>query len=613
MSRGIHKAGLALLIVATVATFASAQTITNPGYEQGGGSLAGWTSFLLAGKTGGVAILNPSTHNPNPYNHGGSNHAGNSDGGSGFLVGGGMYQVVSGLTAGTEYEVGFYGTVRATDFSGVPYEGDDFLSLYWINGTGNFGSGLPASAQLLDQAVSPVQDWTLFSGRFTPTGTSATVVVTWDFGGSAWVANSSHVDDWSIASGALPPTSTPTASPTATPTATCPADPSDALVNGSFETGIEPWVAFGSTGQQETEDYFGVLNFHGNYFYGVARNGVVSDGGRYQKMTWCGGNTAVASVWINTINTTTTQQGNRIGIDPLGGSNPGAASVVWSSYARSDAGWTQIDTGNVAVTPNSTITVFLQHDQESGAGSYWNINAFDLAEIGGTVNPTPPTVAPTVTNTPEFPPCDSDIDGDTVCDDVESLDKAPAPGVSNKYLPDSDGDGLNDGEEDVNRDGASGIALGETSTRNRNSDADSVNDGIEVLFLGTDPLDQNDPVSAPADVDQDELPASLDPDDGDIDTDSDRYLDGFDATWFADAGAANDAGQKPSLGNVDGLGGVDNGDSQLILNFFGNQAVTETFDFTLTDVNRDAFIDNGDSQLTLQFFGNAIPVLPFRQ
>ena len=55
---------------------------------------------------------------------------------------------------------------------------------------------------------------------------------------------------------------------------------------------------------------------------------------------------------------------------------------------------------------------------------------------------------------------------------------------------------------------------------------------------------------------------------------------------------------------------VDNGDAQMILNFFGNAPIVY-FRPQYADVNRDGFIENGDSQLVLSYFGSIIGTLPF--
>jgi hypothetical protein len=216
-------------------------------------------------------------------------------------------------------------------------------------------------------------------------------------------------------------------------------------------------------------------------------------------------------------------------------------------------------------------------------------------------------VTPTIT-------CERDTDGDGICDNLESGPSA-LEGQTNRYLPDSDGDGLWDGVEDADWDGNHNEP-GETNPRRRDSDGDDYNDGIEVFFLDSDPLDANDPDAAYVDADEDELPASLDPNDGIKDTDSDRYSDGFEAAWFRSIAAASDPDQLPELGNVHEKPGdpphrVDNADAQMILNFFGRHDLSPYLRAEYGDVRLDACVEGGDSQVTLIFFARFIDTLPF--
>ena len=66
---------------------------------------------------------------------------------------------------------------------------------------------------------------------------------------------------------------------------------------------------------------------------------------------------------------------------------------------------------------------------------------------------------------------------------------------------------------------------------------------------------------------------------------------------------------KPRLGDVNYNGMTDNGDAQLILNFFSSRQ-PPVFDPSLSDVNRDGVIDNADSQRSLHYFSNVDPYLP---
>jgi hypothetical protein len=205
-----------------------------------------------------------------------------------------------------------------------------------------------------------------------------------------------------------------------------------------------------------------------------------------------------------------------------------------------------------------------------------------------------------------------DRDGDRIDDSLEG-GLAPGPiqdNISNGYLCDSDGDGLDDGVEDANRNGSWEAGL-ETRTRSADTDGDGWEDGIEVLLLNTDPLDGDDPLEELVDLDQDGLPSGYDPDDENQDTDGDRFLDSYEEVALP--GSAQDALTMPGLGDVNVDSVYDNGDAQLTLSFFGNALAGHpeiTFDPDRSDVNRNGTIDNGDAQMMLSFFGTLLPTYP---
>jgi hypothetical protein len=156
------------------------------------------------------------------------------------------------------------------------------------------------------------------------------------------------------------------------------------------------------------------------------------------------------------------------------------------------------------------------------------------------------------------------------------------------YLFDSDGDGLSDGVEDANKNGSQDT--GETSTRDRDSDDDGLSDGLEVLVLGTDPLNPGDP-GAYTDVDGDGVPASIDPNDNNVDSDGDTYLDSYELENGTDP---NNPGSKPSLGDLDNSGTVTNADwvigRRLTLGIFS----WDDYNVDNMDVNRDGNLTNAD-------------------
>ncbi len=109
---------------------------------------------------------------------------------------------------------------------------------------------------------------------------------------------------------------------------------------------------------------------------------------------------------------------------------------------------------------------------------------------------------------------DNDPDGDGLLDDEERSHG------TDPVDPDTDGDGLSDGDE-VNRHG--------TDPTDEDSDGGGTSDGVEVRW-GTDPLDPDDDDDPPSDLDMDGVPdiieVSLGLDPEDPDTDGDGLTDG---------------------------------------------------------------------------------------
>jgi hypothetical protein len=201
---------------------------------------------------------------------------------------------------------------------------------------------------------------------------------------------------------------------------------------------------------------------------------------------------------------------------------------------------------------------------------------------------------------------EADIDGDNIPDALEAA--VPSSAQTNMYLADSDGDGLSDGTEDSNRDGAwlEGV---ETRARDRDSDQDLWEDGIETLLVPSDPLNPGSPVPQFTDMDGDHLPDLIDPDDLTIDIDGDRIRDDLEATYLGIAAVSNPQ-MSPTYGDVDHNTVLDNGDGQLILSFFAGRA-PQTFYHSDADATRDGIIDNADSQSVLNYFARIFETLPF--
>lgn len=213
-----------------------------------------------------------------------------------------------------------------------------------------------------------------------------------------------------------------------------------------------------------------------------------------------------------------------------------------------------------------------------------------------------------------IPPC-SDLDGDDICDNDEGPNLSLPAAQTNAWLLDSDGDGLNDGAEDADRNGLRDN--GETNPRHADSDSDRFEDGIETL-TGTDPLLVD---AGFADADNDALPDSLDTFPG-RDADGDRYDDGSDAAAARDRTAAADPQRRPHWGDADGDGLLTNLDALLTHSLFvGNvEPTSPLFDrgprhtdgFRFLDPSRDGVISQVDALIIHAFFLGNVAALPPR-
>ncbi len=198
-----------------------------------------------------------------------------------------------------------------------------------------------------------------------------------------------------------------------------------------------------------------------------------------------------------------------------------------------------------------------------------------------TIDPTPmptETIQPTPTVIPSF----DDMDMDGRGDDCETSDsELLSQGWTNIYLPDSDGDGLMDGDEAPGDCAFTTIPLALTDPLVRDTDGDGLSDGVEVLLLNSDPLDANDP-AAYTDADNDGLPDSVDPDDSTNDLDGDRYTDAYEILIGSNP---DDSNSIPDLGNINGDGQTNNLDAIIM------------FNWTLGNVESLAHFDRGDVQI----------------
>ncbi len=181
-------------------------------------------------------------------------------------------------------------------------------------------------------------------------------------------------------------------------------------------------------------------------------------------------------------------------------------------------------------------------------------------------------------------------------------------------LPDSDADGLLDGEE-APGDCATSITtqtLVMTNPREWDTDGDGFADGMEYFYMQTDPLDALDPNPSSSDymdMDGDGVPFILDPDDENVDADGDGYADGYELLSGTNPADAEDT---PQLGNVNDDDTTNNLDAILIYYWsLGNLETLARPD--RADINIDGFINNLDGIILFNHALGNVPVIPLDQ
>lgn len=210
-----------------------------------------------------------------------------------------------------------------------------------------------------------------------------------------------------------------------------------------------------------------------------------------------------------------------------------------------------------------------------------------------------------------------DVDDDGIRDDHEAADSqrlfSTEATWTHLLLADSDSDGLLDGEE-ANRGEADGYRKVRVATNPRlaDTDGDGFMDGVEVLLLGTDPLDPDSPdPNDPnyADRDGDGLPALIDPDDTSWDADGNLFHD----AWEALHAARLDAGGPVTIpGDVNGDGQSNNQDAIMIFNWTLDNIPTLPCP-SQADFVADGFINNLDAVACFNRslgLGQPLPIYP---
>jgi len=168
------------------------------------------------------------------------------------------------------------------------------------------------------------------------------------------------------------------------------------LVNADFEqigklpTWFSGWQRWGSTdgivadgwhkGTGIPEHPDGLHPHSGKGFYGVVAGSNIKTGGIYQTIAVTPDAEYEVSAWSYTYHTSDGIRGdvaNRIGVDPLGGSDPDSPYVIWTPYRPSHRKWTRV---SLRVRPvKGRMTIFLNHLQVHGI--MFNVNCFDDVQV----------------------------------------------------------------------------------------------------------------------------------------------------------------------------------------------------------------------------------------
>lgn len=170
---------------------------------------------------------------------------------------------------------------------------------------------------------------------------------------------------------------------------------SNLLANPGFETGsgsgparpVVGWTTSGSVDIKAADGgwFWGLTPRSGNWLLQGAVNGTSSDGYLYQRVTSITpGQDYTFSAWVQTAmrendtwkydvwNSRDRLIHVRLGLDPTGGTNPAAASVIWTPRTYSHRRYTQLATR--ARAQASALTVFVRMQ---GSGGQWHLYAVD--------------------------------------------------------------------------------------------------------------------------------------------------------------------------------------------------------------------------------------------
>jgi hypothetical protein len=159
---------------------------------------------------------------------------------------------------------------------------------------------------------------------------------------------------------------------------TLPAQLSTALLNPSFERSLYAWTRWGDVDGAHGAPWFSVVAAPAeSQFLGTAVNCGAKDGGVHQSVSTVAGTTVSVRAWTLTYRDGVTPIGNRIGIDPWGGTDPRSANIIWTVPVETGGQWQLVSLA--ARAESDRATVFLEHDQD--AANPWNVSAFDGVEL----------------------------------------------------------------------------------------------------------------------------------------------------------------------------------------------------------------------------------------
>lgn len=185
-------------------------------------------------------------------------------------------------------------------------------------------------------------------------------------------------------------------SPGVSPDATFTTAPSATLpANAGFESGtLQHWIPWPEGAPKleiKTQSSLGpIYPRSGSYMAGSVWSNTDQGGGLYARVAAVPGHTYEASVWSNLYMAKYTEPfppdedcRSRVGIDPLGGRDPAAPSVVWSEWDqrpnRTPPEWRRLSVQ--AQAQAALVTIFLEFDQHYEAGYHVMVNCFDDASV----------------------------------------------------------------------------------------------------------------------------------------------------------------------------------------------------------------------------------------